>query len=140
MPFTSPIPLCIRRASAPTWVLLPRMTPPLSQYRKRTSWTPRSFASLTIWSGVTGGSVRRLRRGHLLRDHLGPEGEGTVLDRDDRDALLRHVRARREGDGSGDPGEVARRLDRGLDGRRVGAPGALDGVGHQHQRVVAEGR
>ena len=29
----------------PTWVLLPRMTPPLSQYRKRTSWRPRSFAS-----------------------------------------------------------------------------------------------
>jgi hypothetical protein len=31
MPFTRPIPLAIRRARAFTWVLLPRMTPPLSQ-------------------------------------------------------------------------------------------------------------
>jgi hypothetical protein len=27
IPLTRPIPLCIRRASWPTWVLLPRMTP-----------------------------------------------------------------------------------------------------------------
>src|SRR3954471_20618907 len=54
MPFTSPMPLCIRRARAPMWVLLPRMTPPLSQYRNRTSWSPRSWAVATISSGVIG--------------------------------------------------------------------------------------
>ena len=31
IPFTRPMPLFMRRASCPTWVLLPRTTPPLSQ-------------------------------------------------------------------------------------------------------------
>src|SRR5690349_16034148 len=97
MPFTSPIPLVIRRPRAPTWVLLPRITPPLSQYRKRTSWTPRSFASLTICSGVID-MLGSLRRGHLLRHHLGPERELAVLDGDDGHALLRDMGVRREGD------------------------------------------
>src|SRR6186997_1832604 len=140
MPFTSPIPLCIRRASAPTWVLLPRMTPPLSQYRKRTSWTPRSFASLTICSGVMGVSRSRwLRRRHLLRDHFGPEGEGTVLDGDDRHALLRYMGVRRERDRPGDPREVLRGFDGGLHRGRIGATGALHRVGHQIHGVVPEG-
>src|SRR6188472_433654 len=140
MPFTSPIPLCIRRASAPMWVLLPRMTPPLSQYRKRTSWTPRSFASLTICSGVMGVSRSRwLRRRHLLRDHFGPEGEGTVLDGDDRHALLRDMGVRRERDRPGDPREVLRGFDGGLHRGRIGATGALDRVCHQIHGVVPEG-
>ena len=46
----------------------------------------------------------------------------------------------RERDRAGDALEVLRRLDRGLDRRRVGAAGALDRVGEQVDRVVAEGR
>ena len=58
MPFTSPIPLAIRRSSALMCVLLPRITPPLSQYRNRTSWRPRSSAVLTMSSGVIDWSRR----------------------------------------------------------------------------------
>ena len=54
MPLTRPIPLWIRRASDETWVLLPRTTPPLSQYRKRTSCRPWASAWATISSGVIG--------------------------------------------------------------------------------------
>src|SRR3954470_4135865 len=119
MPLTSPMPLSIRRASCPTWVLLPRITPPLSQYRKRTSWRPCSLACRMISSGVIEPSLAVLRGRHLLRDDLGPEGELATLDRDHGDALLRDVRGRREGDLPGDPGEVLGRLDRRLHGRRV---------------------
>src|SRR3954465_15681154 len=101
MPFTGPIPLPIRRARALTCALLPRMTPPLSQYRNRTSWRPRSSAVLTMSSGVMDGSpagASSLRRGHLLGHDLGAEGELATLDRDHRDALLRDVGVRGEGD------------------------------------------
>src|SRR5919197_1309805 len=92
MPFTSPIPLEIRRASWLTWVLLPRITPPLSQYRKRTSWSPSSFAWATICSGVMGvprcgkrgvtirgGGLAWLGRGDLLGHDLGAERELAAL-------------------------------------------------------------
>ena len=49
-----PMPLVIRRPSPLMCVLLPRITPPLSQYRKRTSWRPAASAWATISSGVIG--------------------------------------------------------------------------------------
>src|SRR6185503_9308789 len=115
MPFTSPIPLVIRRASPLMCVLLPRITPPLSQYRNRTSWRPRSSAVLTISSAfIAAGLARPLRRRDLLGHDLRAEGELAALHGDDGHALLRDVRAGREGDGTRDAREVARRLERGF--------------------------
>ena len=154
IPLTRPMPLCIRRASWPTWVLLPRMTPPLSQYRKRTSWSPLLLGlgddligchrRASMLCGVDGeppvpgtdargpavGSLARSRYGrrHLHGDDLATEGELAALDVDDGHALLRDVASRREGDLAGDPREVLGRLDGRLDGRRIGAARPLDGV------------
>src|SRR6476619_6414487 len=112
MPFTSPMPLVIRRRSSLTCVLLPRMTPPLSQYRNRTSWRPRSSAVLTISSGfIAMGLACSLRGRHLLGHDLRAERELAALHGDDRHALLRDMRACRERDRAGDAREVARCLD-----------------------------
>src|SRR4051794_16686646 len=147
IPLTSPMPLSMRRASDETCVLLPRITPPLSQYRKRTSWRPRASAWATISSGVIGDAsltgVRRggvLRGGHLLRDDLATERQRAVLDVDDGDALLGHMAVGRERDLAGDAREVLRRLDRGLDRAGVRAAGPLDRVDQQVDGVVPEGR
>src|SRR5207244_2242258 len=141
MPFTSPIPDAIRRPSALMCALLPRITPPLSQYRNRTSWRPCSLAILTISSGIIAmGPERSLRGRDLFGNDLRAKGELATLHGDDRHALLGHVRPGREGDGAGDAGVVAGRLDCGLDRGRVRAPSPLDRVGHQHEGVVAERR
>src|SRR3954468_278218 len=140
MPFTSPIPLVIRRASCPTWVLLPRITPPLSQYRKRTSWRPCSSACLTISSGVIDWSPPVLRGGDLLGHDLGAERELAALDRDHRHAFLGHMGIGRERDRAGNSLEVLRAFDRRLDGRRIRAAGPFHRVREQIDGVVAEGR
>src|SRR6266446_2838484 len=120
MPFTSPIPDVIRRLSALMCVLLPRITPPLSQYRNRTSWRPCASAVLTISSGVIAmGLGPSLRRRDLVGHDLRAERELAALHGDDRHALLWDVRAGREGDRAGDAREVARGLGRGLDRGRV---------------------
>ena len=59
-------------------------------------------------------------------------------DRDDRHALLRHVRIGAERDRAGDAGEVLGFLERLLDRLGVGRSGALDRVNEQKYCVIAK--
>src|SRR2546422_5346303 len=69
-----PMPARIRSASRSMWTALPRITPPLSQYRNRTSRTPAARQATTTSSEVidsTRGRVfRDLPLGQILRDEL----------------------------------------------------------------------